>query len=206
MNYTKGGVTHPEYNKAVKEELDKFVKVNKICPTNKMTQAQAEEFLGSIKNSANPTISKFNSAVEADVIKSDASAAALGIIGGAVGVILTSPSTADAAVVDPVEMTPDDKLVRVNVTRVEQDVTNNFGTVLHYTVGFLFCNNGDREYYPEGTKIMTAGEARKLLHSGGVMVTHSYASSVMDRTLSYEFDDYHVLSPQEISALPPAGK
>jgi hypothetical protein len=65
-NETYGGITHPQYNEKVNEELKKFIEARKI---KKMTAEQMEEFIGLINNGlgangkAHDAIAAFNKAI-----------------------------------------------------------------------------------------------------------------------------------------------
>jgi hypothetical protein len=50
---------HSDYNKAVDDELQKYIEEKGICPNNPMTKEQAEDFLKQIKNSDRPEIKNF---------------------------------------------------------------------------------------------------------------------------------------------------
>jgi len=70
-----GDVKHMKYNTEVKAELQKFIELNKITKSNKMTAAQMEEFVGLMEKGLgangepNPVIGAFNGAVNAMVPK-----------------------------------------------------------------------------------------------------------------------------------------
>jgi hypothetical protein len=55
-NYGNG---HPEYNAAVRKELEAFFKANEIDPT-KMTAGEAKQFVSDIRTSSVPAIRQFN--------------------------------------------------------------------------------------------------------------------------------------------------
>jgi hypothetical protein len=71
-NGTYGGITHPEYNQKVNEQLKEFIKARKI---KKMTAEQMEEFVSLINNGlgangkAHDEIAAFNKAIRATLPK-----------------------------------------------------------------------------------------------------------------------------------------
>lgn len=67
------GVTHAEYNRAVKEELKSYIKLKKISAKKKMTARQMEKFAARIMNGLDakgkphPVIGPFNEGIKASV-------------------------------------------------------------------------------------------------------------------------------------------